>query len=225
MLGPMPAFVYVWHLYFLTQPSFQALLAITTTDYLAKAIFQDHCQFPERARILFTIWILVTVVALNSVYVKYVSRVQILLTFIKVVALIGIIIIGIYQLVNGETRILSTGFHDTTYSFGGHATAIHSGIFTYMGWQYVFTLIEEVKYPERVVPQATVISILTVTVLYTLTNVAYFTVMSPEDMTSSKAVALTFAEMTIGRFSKVVPFFVACSTIGSLNGAILAGSR
>jgi len=35
----------------------------------------------------------------------------------------------------------------------------------------------------------------------------------------------TFAERTIGKFSKLVPFFVACSTIGSLNGAILGGSR
>ena len=34
-----------------------------------------------------------------------------------------------------------------------------------------------------------------------------------------------FAEKTVGKFSKLVPFFVACSTIGSLNGAILGGSR
>ena len=35
----------------------------------------------------------------------------------------------------------------------------------------------------------------------------------------------TFAEGTLGKFAVVIPAFVACSTIGSLNGSILGGSR
>ena len=35
----------------------------------------------------------------------------------------------------------------------------------------------------------------------------------------------TFAEGTMGKFAVVIPAFVACSTIGSLNGSILGGSR
>ena len=42
----------------------------------------------------------------------------------------------------------------------------------------------------RIVPKATVISMFSVIVLYLLTNVAYFTVMSPSEMMAAPAVAV-----------------------------------
>ena len=58
ILGPLPAFVDVWHQLFMIQPSFQALLAITTTDYFLQSIFPDHCSHPPIAYRLITIWII-----------------------------------------------------------------------------------------------------------------------------------------------------------------------
>lgn len=64
-----------------------------------------------------------------------------------------------------------------------------------------------------------------VTVIYVVTNVAYFVVLSRDDILSSDAVAVTFGDKMLGTFSFLMPFFVACSTFGSLNGAIFASSR
>jgi len=57
------------------------------------------------------------------------------------------------------------------------------------------------------------------------TNIAYFSVLSPDEILSSDAVAVTFGDKMLGVFSWIMPFAVACSTFGSLNGAIFASSR
>lgn len=98
----------------------------------------------------------------------------------------------------------------------------------------------------RNLPRAICISMPVVTVIYVVTNVAYFAVLSPDEILSSDAVAVsaaklsciweifisvyfqlqvTFAQKMLGMFAWVMPLFVACSTFGSLNGAIFASSR
>lgn len=64
-----------------------------------------------------------------------------------------------------------------------------------------------------------------VTITYVVTNLAYFIVLSRDEILSSQAVAVTFGDKMLGTFSFLMPFFVACSTFGSLNGAIFASSR
>ncbi len=83
-------------------------------------------------------------------------------------------------------------------------------------------------------------------VIYVLTIVAFHTTLSPSEVLGSEAVAVTFAnrsnrsaltgkviklEITTtfsrmyGRFASIIPFFVACSTFGAVNGTLLTSSR
>lgn len=64
-----------------------------------------------------------------------------------------------------------------------------------------------------------------VTIIYVVANMSYFAVLSRDTILSSTAVAVTFGDVTLGMASWLMPFFVACSTFGSLNGAIFASSR
>ncbi|XP_042071808.1 cystine/glutamate transporter [Haplochromis burtoni] len=75
------------------------------------------------------------------------------------------------------------------------------------------------------VPLAICISMAIVTSCYVLTNVAYYTVMSAEELLASSAVAVTFAERLLGNFSIAVPVFVALSCYGTMNGCVFALSR
>ncbi|OAF64261.1 hypothetical protein A3Q56_08035 [Intoshia linei] len=64
-----------------------------------------------------------------------------------------------------------------------------------------------------------------VTIIYFLTNVAYFTELSHDEMINSNAVAISFAYKFNKLFSYTIPFFVGCSTFGGLNGTLLSVPR
>ncbi len=77
----------------------------------------------------------------------------------------------------------------------------------------------------RNLPLAIAISCALVTVIYVMTNVAFYTVVSPEVMLESPAVAAEFSRMLYGSMAWIMSLFVACSTIGTANGLILISSR
>lgn len=77
----------------------------------------------------------------------------------------------------------------------------------------------------RNLPRAIAISCTLVTVVYLLTNVAFYTILSPDEVLGSSAVAVTFAERAFGWFAWTIPVFVAMSTFGAVNGILLTSSR
>jgi amino acid transporter len=84
---------------------------------------------------------------------------------------------------------------------------------------------EELKDPFKNLPRAIYISLPLVTVIYLLANIAYFAVLTPDEVLTSNAVAVTFGERVLGFFSWIMPLSVALSTFGGLNGGIFASSR
>nr|XP_053644339.1 large neutral amino acids transporter small subunit 1-like [Cherax quadricarinatus] len=105
------------------------------------------------------------------------------------------------------------------------ATAFYQTFYTYGGGGGTNVILEEVKDPVRNVPRAIAISLISVTVIYVLTNIAYFAVLTPSQMLSSAAVAVVFGNLTMGVMAWTIPFLVACSTSGSSNGAIFTNAR
>lgn len=84
---------------------------------------------------------------------------------------------------------------------------------------------EELRDPFRNLPRAIYISVPLVTLIYLLANIAYFTVLTPEEILTSNAVAVTFGDRILGSFAWIMPLSVALSTFGGLNGGIFASSR
>lgn len=90
---------------------------------------------------------------------------------------------------------------------------------------YLNFIIEELKDPVKNLPKAIAISCTLVTVVYLLTNVAFYTTLSPNEVLGSEAVAVTYAERLFGMFAWTIPVFVALSTFGAVNGILLTSSR
>ncbi|KRX78997.1 Y+L amino acid transporter 1 [Trichinella sp. T6] len=116
-------------------------------------------------------------------------------------------------------------FSGTSMNAGDISLALYSALFAYNGWNYLNFIVEEIQNPKRNLPLAIAISCTTVTVIYTLTNVAFYAVISPHEFLATDATATTFAEKVYGPAAWIMPVFVALSTIGSCNGTILTTSR
>uniref|UniRef100_X2APT2 Amino acid permease/ SLC12A domain-containing protein n=1 Tax=Capitella teleta TaxID=283909 RepID=X2APT2_CAPTE len=161
----------------------------------------------------------------NAVDVKWATRVQDVFTVAKLLALVLIIITGFVQLGRGKYEHFLSPFENTNADVGSIALAFYQGLFAYNGWNYLNYVIEELQDPYKNLPRASWISISIVTSVYVLTNIAYFTTVSPAEMLASSAVAVTFAERLYGMFWWIMPIFVALSTFGGVNGILFTTAR
>ncbi|KAG8138279.1 putative Cystine-glutamate transporter-like protein [Naja naja] len=62
-------------------------------------------------------------------------------------------------------------------------------------------------------------------VCYVLTNVSYYAVLTPQEILSSDAVAVSFTDKVFKNISSAILILVALSCFGALNGGIFAASR
>ncbi|KYO48900.1 hypothetical protein Y1Q_0020246 [Alligator mississippiensis] len=74
-------------------------------------------------------------------------------------------------------------------------------------------------------PRAVMIAIPLVTCLYLLVNVSYFAAMTPAELLSSGAVAVTWGNKVLGSWAWLISLAVAMSTFGSANGTFFSGGR
>ncbi|XP_005809048.2 cystine/glutamate transporter [Xiphophorus maculatus] len=222
--GPQMAFIRLWADLIAIRPAALAVISLAFGRYILEPLFMP-CTIPPMAVKLATAIGITSVVYLNSMSVTWAARIQILLTISKLAAITTIIVPGMFQLFKGETKNFENAFDLSKVQLSGMPLAFYSGMYAYAGWFYLNFVTEEVDNPEKTVPLAICISMAIVTSCYVLTNVAYYTVMSAEELLASEAVAVTFAERLLGNFSVVVPVFVALSCFGSMNGGHFALSR
>merc|ERR1740137_309304 len=130
-----------------------------------------------------------------------------------------------YAIATGQARNFDNAFDGSDYSPDAMAIAFYSAFWSYSGWNSLNSIAGEIKDPVRNLPRAVILSITSVTVIYILANVAYMAVLSVPDILSTTAIAMTFADQTLGAVAWCMPLFVACSIIGTINGGLLAVSR
>ncbi|XP_048401374.1 cystine/glutamate transporter [Stegostoma tigrinum] len=222
--GPLPAFIRVWVELIVIRPAATAVISLAFGQYILEPFFMP-CGIPEIAIKMVTTIGITAVMYINSVSVSWTARLQVFLTFCKLVAILIIIFPGMVSLFKGETQHFNQPFQTKEFNLMGVPLAFYSGMYAYSGWFYMNFVTEEVENPDKNIPLAICISMAVVTVGYVLTNVAYFTVVSPEELLASEAIAVTFAERLMGKFSITVPIFVALSCFGSMNGGVFAVAR
>ncbi|XP_056089424.1 cystine/glutamate transporter [Rhinichthys klamathensis goyatoka] len=223
-LGPLPAFLRLWTEFIFIRPAVASYVSLAFGRYVVEPFFLP-CAAPTALVKLVSVLGVTFVVAVNCWSVSLAARTQISLTFIKMFALILIIIPGIMALANGKTENFQNAFDSDSLSLTKLPLAFYSGLYAYGGWFYLNFITEEVINPNRTIPLAIIFSMVTVTVCYVLVNVAYYTMMTADELLISDAVAVTFAGRALQGIAPAIPILVALSCLGALNGGFFGSPR
>merc|ERR1719481_2224055 len=221
-LGDFLAFIRLWVECMIIRPCTVAIIALTFSIYAVKYFFPE-CDPPDEAVRILAAACICILAFVNCWDVKWATAVQDVFTYAKLLALFVIIATGIVQLGRGKTQHFN--WNETETDITKIALSFYSGLFAYNGWNYLNFVIEELQDPVKNLPKAIAISCILVTVVYVMTNVAFYTTLSVPEVLGSEAVAVTFATRMYGSFAFMIPVFVAMSTFGGLNGILLTSSR
>lgn len=224
--GDFMGFVCLWINFVIICPVGIAAASLIFTTYLLKPLFPNQdCEIPGDGLQLISACIVMLLIVLNCINVKLVTKLQVIITVSKIIALMIIVGIGFYRIGSGEIEYFKDAFQDSIYAAGPIALSFYSGFWAYSGWSYLNFLTDELVNPYRNLPLAILISMTIVIIVYLITNIAYLGVLSPSDMLMSTAVAVTFANRTLGVMAWLMPILIAISVVGMINGTSLAMSR
>ncbi|XP_014251677.1 large neutral amino acids transporter small subunit 1 isoform X1 [Cimex lectularius] len=220
--GDLAAFLRLWTALWVIRPTTQAIVALTCAQYAVKPFFPD-CEPPQIAITTLAAVVLSFLMAVNCMSVRGAMAVQNVFTAAKLLALLLIIIAGLYHIATGHLTYLANPW-EGNYSVTSISKALYYGLFAFGGWNYLNFVTEELQDPYKNLPRAIWIALPLVTLMYVAANLAYFAVLPPADMTSP-SVAATFGEKMFGNLSICVPIFVVLSTFGGVNGILFTSAR
>ena len=235
-LGPLWGFLFGWMSSFLERPVAMATLAAGFMRFLgflfplvASPLFTLHLG---RYEFVFTMaqplaaLVVVAVTAINYLNVRTSGSIQILLTSLKVGAIVLIVVAG---MLFGKPHTLATVSHFAPLGLGtvgALLTALVPAMWAYNGFNDLGDLGEEILHPQRNIPRAIILGLLTVGGLYLMANVVYFRILPFTDLAKSQHVASDVVQSLAGsRGAAWLTVAMAVSALGALHVVVLTGAR
>lgn len=219
--GRPTAFVFGWTYMLISKPMAAAGIAV---------IFGEHVN-----RLLGVNWpppyttcvVLIVLTAVNTVGVRIGSGVAVLLTSLKVLALLAIVALGV-GLQKGDPANFAT-IPDTKALYLALVPVMYAILWTYDGWSDVGAIAGEVRNPQRRLPLIYFTGTVVMIAIYAAVNTVYI-YMAPlaeiRALPASEQIAPLVMERLIGDAGAVaVIWVVLISTLGSTHGSILTGAR
>ncbi|KAL2843406.1 amino acid/polyamine transporter I [Aspergillus pseudodeflectus] len=160
-------------------------------------------------------------------------RIMNVLASVKILILFLIIISGLRALRGDLPRIpdpassFRSPFAGSSTEISHYTNALFKILATYQGWSNAAYVLDEVQNPRRVLKIAGLLGVGTVGLLYTLANIAYFIVATPEEIskTGVTVVALLIGKVFGDTMLWLTAILAALSSFGNLMTASFSMSR
>jgi APA family basic amino acid/polyamine antiporter len=239
--GPLLGFLYGWTQFFVAKTASIAAIATGFVIYLSyffpwlnEALWQVRPTLAGHSVTLQLTGLQIGSAAmilllsgLNVLGVRRSGAVQTVFTASKVVVLALLIVLSLTlgqgSFAHFQTAVSAGSGLGFISAFG---VATVAALWAYDGWNNLSMVAGEVESPQRNMPRALIFGSLLVIVVYVLTNLAYFYVLSPSAAVGTSTVAADAAQRFLGAAGGgFIAVGVMISAFATLNGSILAGSR
>ncbi len=235
--GPLWAFIYGWTQTVVAKSGSIAILATGFFQYFANfwpelehvfltvplPIGAHGAPLEIRYGQLLAMVLILSLGVLNYFGVKVGGDVQVAVTILKVASIALIVIVGLGWGHPEAARHAPVLAQLTVLGFFG---ALVKSLWAYDGWNNVSMVASEIRKPQRNLPLALIWGTVSVIAIYILVNVAYFYVLSPEQVAGSNRVAATMLRQVAGQTgANLVSIAAMISMFAALNGSILSGAR
>ena len=216
--GKRISFLYAWAKATVINTGSIALLAFVFGDYMSKAL-----SLGPHSSAIWAVAIVIVLTAVNLIGIHAASWVQTLLTIIEVCGLVCVAVAGFMAAPDAPA---SPALFSSTPSLGMFGLAMVFVLLTYGGWNEAAYISAEVKGGRRAIVPVIVLSILILTLVYVLVNIAIVAGLGLAGLSGSQAVAADLMGKAFGPWGeRVLSVFVAISALTSINATMIVGAR
>jgi len=216
--GKPASFLYAWAKATVINTGSIALLAFVFGDYMSKVV-----NLGLHSTALWAVGVVVAMTLINLIGLHAASWVQTCLTMIEVTGLLCVAVAGI--VLSGDAPA-SPSMFSSSPSLGMFGLAMVFVLLTYGGWNEAAYISAEVRGGKRAIVPVIVISIMILTLIYVLFNIAVLAGLGLSGLAGSKAVAADLMGKAFGPWGeKMLGIFVAVAALTSINATMIVGAR
>ncbi len=220
--GPIWGYLYGWSAIAVINTASIAAVGVAFAEYLG--FFFPLAAWGIKGIAVFSIIVLTI---LNIVDVKSGARAQNIFTFLKIGAILGIIVLGLFM-EGGTGSNLRPLFSSQSFTslVGPFGLAMVAVLWTFDGWIFVTYVAGEVKNPGRNIPLSLIFCMIIVTSVYLLINFVFTYTLGIEAMGTSSLVASNSASVFLGKKgTAIVTIIILISLMGANNSFVLTSAR
>ena len=238
--GPLFGFLYGWTLFTVIQSGTIAAVAVAFAKFSAILfpVFSENnvmlqvANFKISAAQILGIVVIWTLSLSNFREIKSGALIQNIFTSAKIIALVFVIIAGLYFVLNhaGDAINSSSNIIETSpgLSIGVFCAALVGSIFSSDAWNNITFTASEIDKPEKNVPRSLLIGTGSVLLIYILINLVYVNALPFEAIKNvpSDRVGTLLMQTVFGDIGAVLmAILIMVSTFGCINGLCLSGAR
>jgi len=223
-LGPMAGFVSGWNYWVM-------YILVSLAELSALGIYMQY-WFPEIPTWVTALGFFFLVNGLNLMNVKAFGEMEFWFALIKVVAVVGMIVFGIWLLASGgagpEAGVSNLWRHGGFFPNGAAGLAMSMAVimFSFGGLEFIGMTAAEADDPSRTIPRATNNALYRILIFY-IGALAVLLSLYPwqKVVTGGSPFVLIFKELDSGLVANVLNFVVLTAALSVYNGCVYANSR
>jgi len=226
LLGKNYSYFLGWFLGTILYPAFVAVLAWVTARFTATLFGWQNINTSGSVWMLAGVY-MVGIYVMNVISPKLAGIFQVSTTFIKVIPLILMGVVGlIVGLVTGTTSENLTYIIPVERAVSNPLFyAILSTVFAYAGSEEVLMMSSEIKNREKNLPRAIMIGSVIIIAIYVIYTIGVFGAIDAATLSTGGGVTAAFQNVFGSVAGNILTVFVIISCLGAMNSAMMAGSR